>query len=719
MSDTQQKFLDQKGVEYLWSKISMQDYPNNETLISVINAIDETKADKSEIKQSDWNQNDSAEMDYIKNKPFGEVASKPVIWDGEATFASIKISGEDNTVIDGFAFSNIFSNKIENISLEIENDLYEINLLSDLPKEITINNVVATLSKSSFASLHQFIITSLEDLTGTYVKIESLNDIIMVQYLDDKYISPNIVRMENIPDINNLATRDEIITDYNQLSNRPVYYNEFTEWIMENQVIDNNLIILELPTPLNEGQQYGIMIHSESNSYRVWGTVNEEDSSIIYINLNDCGINLKISCNTNMNEETGLYQYVIESDINDIINLEQFYQDIQKLPEYLIDEQIVRKWEIPDEIITDYNQLSSRPVYHDSSIEWIIEGQVIDNNLITLELSTPLNEGQQYEIMIHSEFSNYPVQGTISEEDNSIICINLNDYGINLKISCNTNMNEETGLYQYVIESNINDTIDLKCISSDIFKLEEYLISDDIARKWDIPIIDNLITKDDLLVYSQYDDNAEYVYDLYDYSINGIENYYKTNPYHIMPSFGSITFTYNEISATLDLPLPPSPEDAWNPTEDEWNNLPEYILDNGTFKFSATEDGQLSIYHTVPNTSITITQTGWVTKKLEAQYISNDIARVQQLPEIDSTLSAEGAAADAAAVGKAIASPKYVAQDTAPEDINLLWIDTSDEVGTAANPKTEIILKSSTADSTKQFRITINDDGILTATEIG
>jgi hypothetical protein len=46
MSDTQQKFLDQKGVEYLWSKISMQDYPNNETLISVISAIDETKADK-------------------------------------------------------------------------------------------------------------------------------------------------------------------------------------------------------------------------------------------------------------------------------------------------------------------------------------------------------------------------------------------------------------------------------------------------------------------------------------------------------------------------------------------------------------------------------------------------------------------------------------------------------------------------------------------------
>lgn len=43
------KYLDQKGVEYLWSKLSLEDYPNNELLIAVINAIDEGKADKSEL----------------------------------------------------------------------------------------------------------------------------------------------------------------------------------------------------------------------------------------------------------------------------------------------------------------------------------------------------------------------------------------------------------------------------------------------------------------------------------------------------------------------------------------------------------------------------------------------------------------------------------------------------------------------------------------------
>ena len=43
------KFLNQEGVQYLWSKISMEDYPNNETLIAVINAIDETKANKDDV----------------------------------------------------------------------------------------------------------------------------------------------------------------------------------------------------------------------------------------------------------------------------------------------------------------------------------------------------------------------------------------------------------------------------------------------------------------------------------------------------------------------------------------------------------------------------------------------------------------------------------------------------------------------------------------------
>ena len=43
------KFLDTEGLRYLWSKLSLQDYPNNDVLVAVINALDETKANKDEV----------------------------------------------------------------------------------------------------------------------------------------------------------------------------------------------------------------------------------------------------------------------------------------------------------------------------------------------------------------------------------------------------------------------------------------------------------------------------------------------------------------------------------------------------------------------------------------------------------------------------------------------------------------------------------------------
>lgn len=44
MSD--KKILDMNGVAYLYHKLSLEDYPNNEVLKTVINSIDQTKADK-------------------------------------------------------------------------------------------------------------------------------------------------------------------------------------------------------------------------------------------------------------------------------------------------------------------------------------------------------------------------------------------------------------------------------------------------------------------------------------------------------------------------------------------------------------------------------------------------------------------------------------------------------------------------------------------------
>lgn len=70
----EKKFLDQNGVEYLWSQLSLEDYPNNETLIAVLNAIDQTKADKDELFSGSWND--------LEDKPFGEESSAITIFSG-------------------------------------------------------------------------------------------------------------------------------------------------------------------------------------------------------------------------------------------------------------------------------------------------------------------------------------------------------------------------------------------------------------------------------------------------------------------------------------------------------------------------------------------------------------------------------------------------------------------------------------------------------------
>ena len=64
----EKKFLDQAGVQYLWSQLSMEDYPNNETLIAVLNAIDQTKADKEEVNNLLNNKVNTSELDNYYTK---------------------------------------------------------------------------------------------------------------------------------------------------------------------------------------------------------------------------------------------------------------------------------------------------------------------------------------------------------------------------------------------------------------------------------------------------------------------------------------------------------------------------------------------------------------------------------------------------------------------------------------------------------------------------
>ena len=87
----EKKFLDQNGVEYLWSQLSLEDYPNNETLIAVLNAIDTTKADKEELFSGSWND--------LKDRPFGEETSEAVaLEEQELTFSAVDAAWDDTKV---------------------------------------------------------------------------------------------------------------------------------------------------------------------------------------------------------------------------------------------------------------------------------------------------------------------------------------------------------------------------------------------------------------------------------------------------------------------------------------------------------------------------------------------------------------------------------------------------------------------------------------------
>ena len=79
----EKKFLDKAGVQYLWSQLSLEDYPNNETLIAALNAIDYTKADKNELSNKlDKDEAFDGSWNSLTNKPFGEEEDKETVFTG-------------------------------------------------------------------------------------------------------------------------------------------------------------------------------------------------------------------------------------------------------------------------------------------------------------------------------------------------------------------------------------------------------------------------------------------------------------------------------------------------------------------------------------------------------------------------------------------------------------------------------------------------------------
>lgn len=81
----EKKFLDAEGLKTLWNEISLQDYPNNETLMAVINAIDETKADKS-ILSNYYTKTEIDAIEFITIADIDAICGGSIVSASEVTF---------------------------------------------------------------------------------------------------------------------------------------------------------------------------------------------------------------------------------------------------------------------------------------------------------------------------------------------------------------------------------------------------------------------------------------------------------------------------------------------------------------------------------------------------------------------------------------------------------------------------------------------------------
>ena len=93
-----QKFIDRDGLKVLWNQVNLKDYPNNETLMAVIDAIDETKADKETLKnyylKSEADTLHTEIEDYVDNQVAALVNSAPETLD---TLGELAAAFEENS----------------------------------------------------------------------------------------------------------------------------------------------------------------------------------------------------------------------------------------------------------------------------------------------------------------------------------------------------------------------------------------------------------------------------------------------------------------------------------------------------------------------------------------------------------------------------------------------------------------------------------------------
>ena len=131
-----QKFIDRDGLKVLWNQVNLKDYPNNETLIAVIDAIDETKADKETLKnyylKTEADVLHTEIEDYVDNQVAALVNSAPETLD---TLGELAAAFEENKEVVEALDASI-TNKQDKVS----DTLILVDTITGIQHKIQIQN---------------------------------------------------------------------------------------------------------------------------------------------------------------------------------------------------------------------------------------------------------------------------------------------------------------------------------------------------------------------------------------------------------------------------------------------------------------------------------------------------------------------------------------------------------------------------------------------------
>lgn len=338
-------FIDEKGVEYLWKKISLEDYPNNEMLIAVLNAIDETKLDKNDHS---WNE--------LKDKPFSEEVTeiKEVIDDGSESLENITFTnvtewgydvshfniGDTYTVIfDNVEYTCVGFDLSENsVNGDYYNGVGNMSMVSD-EYEDTGEPFVIICAFTRPVYYDTYIIEAKDGGTHTISLYRNV-EVETIEYLDEKYIPDTIARVEQITP-----------HDWETLKNKPFEMDVTTEQSTFLEYTFTGTGESEYIRSISELLGEDLIITLNDETYE---TACEIDGALAVIRFGDYTIEEPIASGG-----MGEFSPTVEGEEYNL-TIERISK-ISTIPDSVIPDSIARLDDIPEVTPHDWNTLLNKP----------------------------------------------------------------------------------------------------------------------------------------------------------------------------------------------------------------------------------------------------------------------------------------------------------------------------------------------------------------------